>query len=339
MSIYTMKAARIHAFGPPEVLVYEDAPMPLLGDGEVLVRVRAASVNPPDWYLRDGYSALPEEWRPQGEFPMILGSDISGEIVATSGYFPDFKVGDEVYAMVRFPEGMMGECKAYAQYVTVPVAQIAHKPKSVDHVHAAAAPMSLLTAWQFLVDLGHSEPNPLQPHAHTPVPLEGKRVLINGAAGGVGHYAVQVAKLQGAYVIAVASSRHQDLLKELGADEVVDYTKVRPEDQYDDLDLVFDCVGGPTADRFLKTIKRGGALFLAFPLGFDGAERAAELDVFVSAAQVRSHGAQLAQMAGYIDDGSIRSVVDSVFPLAETAKAHARAAQGHIQGKIVLTVD
>lgn len=198
--------------------------------------------------------------------------------------------------------------------------------------------MSLLTAWQFMIELGHDEPNPLQPNMHEPVPLEGKTVLINGAAGGVGHFAVQIAKWKGARVIAVASGEHEAFVRDLGADEFIDYTKATPEDVIRDVDLVIDSVGGPTTGRFLRTLKRGGALFPIFSLGFSGAEEAEKLGVTVSATQVRSSGAQLAKLADLLDAGTIRVAVDSTFPLADARKAHERAARGHIRGKIVLTV-
>jgi NADPH:quinone reductase-like Zn-dependent oxidoreductase len=296
-------------------------------------------LNPPDWYLRDGYKMLPPEWRPQVSFPVILGTDISGVVTAIGDDVTDFAIGDAVYAMVRFPTGLAGESKAYAQYVSVPASELALKPAGIDHAHAAGAPMSLLTAWQFMIDLGHNEPNPLQPEMHQPVPLAGKTVLVNGAAGGVGHFAVQIAKLKGAHVIAVASGTHEALLRDLGADEFIDYTKTPPEDIARDIDLVIDALGGPTTGRFLPTLKRGGALFPIFPLGFSGAKEAEKLGVTVSATQVRSSGAQLTEVARLLDDGSIRVVLDSMFSLADARKAHERAAKGHIQGKIVLTVD
>ncbi|MFS2014265.1 NADP-dependent oxidoreductase [Azospirillum sp. CT11-132] len=334
-----MKAVRLHAFGGPEVLVYEDAPKPRPKAGEVLVRVHAVGLNPPDWYLRDGCRTLPPEWRPQVSFPIIPGTDISGMVEAVGDDVGTVAVGDEVYAMVRFPVGLAGDSRAYAEYVTVPASELGIKPPGIDHVHAAAAPMSLLTAWQFLVDLGHDEPNPLQPDQHRPVPLAGRTVLVNGAGGGVGHLALQIAKWKGARVIAVASGRHEALLRDLGADEVIDYTRIRPEDVVRGADLVIDAVGGPATRRFLPTLKRGGALFPIFPLGFDAGTEAAELGVTVSATQVRSNGAQLTEIGKLIDAGTIRVVIDSVFPLADARKAHERAAAGHVQGKIVLTVD
>ncbi|KYO49971.1 NADPH:quinone reductase [Tistrella mobilis] len=334
-----MNAVRIHRFGGPEVLVYEAVPRPRPGPGEVLVRVRAVGLNPPDWYLRDGYRSLPPAWRPAGGFPIIPGTDVSGVVAGLGRGVDDVAIGDAVYALIRFPEGVFGGSNGYAEYVSVPAAHLAPAPAGIGHVQAAAAPMSLLTAWQFLVDPGHDVPNPLQPARHQPVPLDGRRVLINGAAGGVGHFALQIAKLKGAQVIAVASARHKALLHDLGADQVIDYRETRPEDVVRDLDLVVDAVGGPATGRFLKTLKPGGALFPIFPLGFDGAAEATRQGVVVSATQVRSSGAQLRQLAPLLSDGRIRPVIDGTWPLAEARRAHERAGAGHIQGKIVLTVD
>lgn len=341
MSSKHMKAIRQHQFGGPAVLRLEDAPLPALQAGEVLVRVHAVGINPPDWYLREGYTMLPPEWQPQVTFPVIVGTDVSGVIAALADDVREingFAVGDEVYAMVRFPSGLAGQSCAYAQYVSVPVSELARKPASIDHVHAAAAPMSLLTAWQFMMALGHDEPNPLQPARHAPVPLKDKTVLVNGAAGGVGHFAVQIAKWQGARVIAVASGRHEALLRELGVDQFIDYTRAAPEELVRDVDLVIDAVGGADSGRFLRTLKKGGALFPIFPLGFSSFDEAAQLGVTVSSTQVRSNGAQLAELAHLLDAATIRVVIDSTYPLAEASQAHERAARGNIQGKLVLTV-
>jgi NADPH:quinone reductase-like Zn-dependent oxidoreductase len=237
--------------------------------------------------------------------------------------------------MVRFPS--FGDSKCYAEYVTVPASECALKPAGVSHIHAAAAPMSLLTAWQFLIELGHEVANPLQPELHRPVPLKGKRILINGAAGGVGHFAVQIAKMEGAYVIAVASTKHEAFLRGLGADEFIDYKKTAPEDVVRDVDVVLDTLGGPTTGRFLQTLKRGGHLFPVF-LGFSDAEEAAKRGIIVSTTQVRSNGPQLAKLGNLLEAGTLRVAIDSTFPLAEAKQAHERAALGHIQGKIALTV-
>ncbi|NYZ12555.1 NADP-dependent oxidoreductase [Azospirillum sp. RWY-5-1] len=333
----TMKAIRLHRFGGPEVLRWEDAPRPVPAAGEVLVKVHAAGVNPPDWYLRDGYRSLPPEWRPDPAFPLILGSDLSGVVAGVGDGVTDVRVGDEVFAMVRFPEHATRGGGAYAEYVGVPVNQLARKPAGIDHVHAAGAPMSLLTAWQFLIDPGHDAPNPFQPNRHAPVPLDGRTVLVNGAGGGVGHLAVQVARWRGARVIAVASGRHEGLMRDLGVDRFIDHTRTAAAEVVRDADLVLDTVGGPDTGRFLRSLKPGGALFPVFPLGFTGHDEAKAMGITVSTTQVRSNGAQLAEAARLLDDGTLRVVIDSTFPLAGAASAHERAARGNIQGKIVLT--
>lgn len=333
-----MKAVQMHELGGPEVLRYEDAPVPAIGPGEVRVRVHAIGLNPPDWYLREGYRTLPPEWRPKLSFPIVLGTDVSGVVEAIGDGVEGFAIGDEVYAMVRFPGQLAGDGRAYAELVSVPAAELAHRPRGIDHAHAAGAPMSLLTAWQFLVELGHDEPNPLQPTTHRPVPLEGKTVLVNGAAGGVGHLAVQLARWKGARVIAVASGAHGGFLRELGAAEVIDYETRAPEEVVRNVDLVVDTVGGPGAARFLRTLRPGGALFPVFPLGFAGGDEAAARGVTVSATQVRSNGRQLAELRGLLDAGTVRVAIDSTFPLADARAAHERAARGHIRGKIVLTI-
>ncbi|MVT12103.1 zinc-binding dehydrogenase [Chitinophaga sp. ysch24] len=330
-----MKAIRLHEFGGPEVLRYEEAPIPELKPGEVLVRVHAIGINPPDWYLRDGYKMLPPEWRPSIPMPVIPGTDVSGIVEAVAPDVKRFSAGDEVFGMIRFPS--FGESAAYAAYVAAPASDLAHKPAGINHVQAAGAPMAGLTAWQFLIELGHDVQNPLQPEKHQPVPLNGKTVLVNGAAGGVGHFAVQLAKLKGAHVIAVASGKHESFLRELGADEFIDYKKNAPEDVAQDIDLVVDTLGGPTTGRFLRTLKRGGALFPVF-LGFSDAEEAVKRGVTVSMTQVRSNGLQLEELGRLLDVRTVRVAIDSTFPLADAQKAHERAASGHIQGKIVLTV-
>jgi NADPH:quinone reductase-like Zn-dependent oxidoreductase len=338
MSIETMKAIRQHEFGGPEVLRYEDAPRPKPKAGELIVRVHAVGINPPDWYLRDGYKALPAEWQPVGDFPIILGTDVSGVVDIVADDVTEFSVGDEVYSMVRFPEGVFGESRAYAEYVSVLASEVALKPASLDHVHAAAAPMALLTAWQFMIEQGHYVPNPIQPFQHVPVPLEGKTVLVSGAAGGVGHVAVQLAKWKGARVIAAASGEHEAFLRGLGVDEFIDYTKMPPEEVVRDIDLVIDAIGGPKTARFLPTLKRGGALFPIFGLGAFGGDKAEKLGVTVSTTQVRSSGAQLEEIGRLLNDGTIHVAIDSEFPLADARKAHERGARGHIRGKLVLKV-
>jgi NADPH:quinone reductase-like Zn-dependent oxidoreductase len=198
--------------------------------------------------------------------------------------------------------------------------------------------MSLLTTGRFLIELGHNERNPLQPDKHEPLPLEGKTVLVNWVADRVGHFAVQLAKWKGARVIAIASGNKRGAPSRPRRDEFIDYTKTTAEDVVRDVDLVTDSVGDPTTGRFLRTLKHGGALFPVFPLGFSGAEEAKKLGVTVSTTQVRSSGTQLKEVGRLLDAGTVRVATDSTFPLAGAQKAHERAAHGHTQGKMALTV-
>jgi NADPH:quinone reductase-like Zn-dependent oxidoreductase len=247
----------------------------------------------------------------------------------------EFSAGDEVFGMLRFP-GFDG--RTYAEYVAAPASDLARKPAGIDHVQAAGAPMAVLTAWQYLIDLGHDVPSPFTGRVHQPVPLTpGMTVLVNGAAGGVGHFAVQLAKWKGAHVIAVASGRHEQFLRTLGADEYIDYTTTRATDVVSDVDVVIDTVGGPDSARLLTVLKRGGTMLPVFFAEYDP-EETVRLGISVSNIQVRSHGAQLAEIARLFDAGTLRTGVDSTYPLSEAGSAHTRAAQGHIQGKIVLTV-
>ncbi|MGW3559644.1 NADP-dependent oxidoreductase [Streptomyces sp. NPDC000963] len=330
-----MKAIRLHAFGGPHVLRYEEVPVPVPAPGEVLVRVAAAGLNPPDWYVREGMPGVPDGFRPSFDLPLIPGTDVSGVVEAVADGVRAFAPGDEVMGLLRFPDLM--QSGTYAEYVTAPAGDLALKPAGVDHVHAAALPMSGLTAWQYLIDVGHDHPSPFQDARHRPVGLDGTTVLVNGAGGGVGHLALQLAAWKGARTIAVASGAHERFLRDLGADVYIDYTKRRPEDVVRDVDVVLDAVGGPTSRRFLPTLKRGGSLFPVYVGEFDEEENA-RLGITVTGTQVRANGAQLAELAALVDTGVLRVAVDSVHPLAQARAAHERAAEGHLQGKIVLTI-
>jgi NADPH:quinone reductase-like Zn-dependent oxidoreductase len=333
----TMKAVRIHEFGGPEVLRYDDVAIPQPGPGEVLVRVAAVGVNPPDWYMREGMPGIPKEMLPPMDLPLVLGTDVSGVVEELAPDVEGLAVGDEVFGLLRFPTRLQGS--AYAEYVTAPASDLARKPSGVDHPTAAAAPMAALTAWQFLIELGHDHPSPFQPEPHRPVAIDADTtVLVNGAAGGVGHIAVQLAKHRGARVIAVASGAHEAFLRDLGADAFIDYTTHRPEEVAHDVDLVLDTVGGPGSRRLLRVLRRGGALFPVYLAEYD-ADEVAQLGVTTSATQVRSHGRQLEEIGRLLESGALRVAVERTYPLAQAREAHERAARGHLQGKLVLTVD
>ncbi|GGT07247.1 NADP-dependent oxidoreductase [Nonomuraea spiralis] len=318
-----MKAIRVHEVGGPEVLKLEEVPLPEPGPGEVLVRVHAAAVNPPDWYARRGFANIPASMRPEIPLPFTPGSDVSGVVAALGPGVTEWAEGDEVYGLVRFPRvGDLGG-RGYAEYTTAPVGHLARKPASVDHVAAAAVPMAGLTAYQYVHDIIGLRP--------------GSRVLVNGAAGGVGHFAAQLAADLGAYVIAVASGRHETFLKELGVAEFLDYTKVAPEDVVRDVDCLIDTVGGPAGHRFLPVLKDGGTLSPVFHGEYHD-EEAARRGIVRRGGQVHSDGPGMAALAELIDAGRLRVGVDSVFSLEEAPRAHERAERGHIQGKIVLRV-
>jgi NADPH:quinone reductase-like Zn-dependent oxidoreductase len=320
----TMEAVRVHGFGGPEVLRVEEVQRPEPGPGEVLVRVHAAGFNPLDLYRREGYARIPAALRPPASaLPFTPGVEASGTVAAVGPGVTGLRVGDEVFGLVRFPsvDGRAGD--AYAEYTTAPEEHLARKPAALDHVEAAAVPLAGLTAYQFLFD-------------HIRIGWD-RTVLVNGAAGGVGHFLVQLARTRRARVIAVASTRHEGFLRELGADEFVDYTTTAVEDAVRGVHHVFDCVGGPDGHRLLAVLEPGGTL-MPVSRGDYRPERAVELRISLHLNQVHSDGTQLAELARLADAGLLRAGIDSVFPLADAAKAHERAEQGHVQGKIVLQV-
>jgi NADPH:quinone reductase-like Zn-dependent oxidoreductase len=309
----TMKAIRIHNYGGPEVLQYEDAPRPQPKAGEVLVRVHAAGVNPIDWKVREGH--MKDFW-PQ-KFPLILGWDLSGVVEELGRGVSRFKIGDEVYGV---PDPTRNG--AYADHIVVRESELALKPNSLHHIRAAAVPLAALTAWQSLFDTAQLQP--------------GQRVLIHAGSGGVGHFAVQLAKWKGAYVSATASTKNQDLLRELGVDEPIDYTQQRFENVARNIDIVLDTIGGETQERSWSVLKKGGNLVsLVQP---PSEEKAKALGV--RAAFVASHpsGAQLAEIAKIIDSGKLAPIIDRILPLSEARRAHELSQSGHTHGKIVLRI-
>jgi NADPH:quinone reductase-like Zn-dependent oxidoreductase len=316
-----MMAARVHRFGPPSVLQWEQVERPAPGPDQVLLAVRAAGVNPPDWYLRSGFAELPEELRPPVRFPFIPGWDVSGVVVELGAEVTDWSIGDEVFGMIGFPPSGPSTGQTYAQYTVADAAALSPKPTALDHARAAALPMSGLTAYQFV-------------HHHAQI-QPGARVLVVGAAGGVGHLIVQLAKLQGAYVIAAASTRHAELLAQLGADEFIDYTKHEVGEQVRNIDVLFDTVGGPHGHRLLPTLRDGATLSPVF-MGDYRPEEAARRGIVQRSCQARSDTSQLAHLAALAATNKIRIVLEDTFALPEAWKSHERAERGHLQGKLVL---
>ncbi|MEW5980164.1 MAG: NADP-dependent oxidoreductase [Acidobacteriota bacterium] len=309
----TMKAVRIHEYGGPEVLRYEEIPRPSPGPGELLIRVHAAGVNPADWKIRQGYA---KEFL-KHSLPLILGWDVSGVVEAVGLEVTGWKEGAEVYS---FPDILRDG--AYAEYIVVRASAVALKPRCVDHVQAAAIPLAALTAWQALFDAGGL--------------VADQKVLIHGAAGGVGSFAVQLAKWKGGHVIGTASARNQVFLRGLGADEAIDYGAVRFEDVVRGVDVVFDTVGGGTLKRSWRVLKKGGILVSI--AGQPSGEEAARAGVREAFVFCQRNAAQLAELAKLVDTGRLRPIVETVLPLAEARRAQELSQTGHTRGKIVLRV-
>lgn len=253
--------------------------------------------------------------------PLILGWDISGEVAAVSPDVKDLTPGDAVFGMVNFP----GHGQAYAAYVAAPAAHLARKPDNISYEDAAAATLAALTAYQFLY------------HEYNIIP--GQRVLIHAAAGGVGHYAVQLARLAGAYVIGTASAQNMDFVKALGADEVIDYKVHRFEDVVSDVDFVLDAIGGENIDRSLKVIKKGGSI-ISIPSGLnaDMVEKARALGIHGAFHLVASSGKDMQAIAALLAEGKLRSHVSEVFSFDQMREAHLALERGVKRGKIVINV-
>ena len=310
----TMKAVRIHKYGGPEVLQSEDLPRPQVSAAtEVLIRVHAAGVNPVDSAIRRG---LVKEIFPVS-LPWIPGSDVSGVIEEVGPDVTRFKKGDEVFALLNPAKG-----GAYAEYVVVSESELALKPKLLHHMRAAAVPVAAVTAWNALFETAQLQ--------------SGQRVLIHGGAGGVGHFAVQLAKRKGAHVIATASAKNHELVYELGADEVIDYQAQKFEDVARKIDIVLDSIGGDTQERSWKVLKKGGVLvsIVQPPLG----EKARSVGARGAMVQSRPDGAKLAEIAKIIDSGQLAPVINRILPLSEARRAQELSQSGHMHGKIVLRV-
>lgn len=308
-----MQAVSINGYGGLDALKYGEAPQPKLNHDDVLIRVHAAAVNPVDVALRQGYMA--EYITPT--FPFILGCDVSGTIEAVGPDVNGFQIGDEVFA--RNNSGRDG---SYAEYVAVSAAEVVRKPHSLDHIHAAAVPHASLTAWTALVGAGDIS--------------AGQTVLIHGAAGGVGHLAVQLAKQRGARVIGTASGYNQEFLRQLGVDEAIDYTTTRFEDVAQEVDLVVDTIGGDTQERSFSTLKPGGMLVSVVQP--PSQERAEALGVRATIVGAYANPVAMAEIAALIDSGELKPHVSKVLSLSEARKAQEMLSTRHTRGKIVLQV-
>jgi NADPH:quinone reductase-like Zn-dependent oxidoreductase len=310
----TMKAIVVHQYGGPEVLKLENIPVPTPKDDEMLVKVFAAGVNSFDGNLRSGNWAKP----PNGtQLPWHPGYDIAGVVEKIGSKVTKFKAGDAVYAMIAILKG-----GGYAEYAIAREKDAALKPATISFVEAAGAPSVALTAWQAIVDKANVQ--------------SGQTVLIHGASGGVGLFAIPTAKVRGAKVFATASTANQDFLKELGADVAIDYKTQKFEDIAKDVDVVIDGVGRETLARSYPIVKKGGII-----VALSDRVDQAQLDKYGirgASLVVQNSGDELAQIGKLIDEKKIKVVVSETFPLADASKAEAKADTGHARGKIVLKV-
>ncbi|MDH4988348.1 NADP-dependent oxidoreductase [Aminobacter anthyllidis] len=308
-----MRAITQNTVGGPEVLEIAERPTPQIKAGDVLIRIKAAGVNPVDAAVRGGFYPL------LGEPPFVLGWDLSGTVEAVGVGANGFALGDEVFGMPNFP----GQAATYAELATAPASELAHKPKALDHAAAAALPLAGLTAWQGLVTAGKLK--------------AGDRVLIQAAAGGVGHIAVQIAKARDAYVIATASPGKVDFVRSLGADEVIDYTSDDFVAKAGPVDLVFEALGGDHPEKSLKALKDCGTLVVLLGLSDKAAAEAAARGIRVERISVRPDGEGLKELAKLTESGKLKIHVAKSFPLEEAGAAHAFLATKP-KGKVVLTV-
>lgn len=308
----TMKAARILQFGPPSVIVNEDMERPKAGPGQLLVQVKAAGVGPWDALIREGKSAV------SPAPPLILGSDLSGIVAEVGPGVSGFKAGDEVYGSTN--EGFVG---AYAEYAIASAGMMAAKPKRLNFLEAASAPVVAVTAWQMLFDYAHVQ--------------AGQTVLIHGGGGNVGAYAVQLAHEAKLNVIATAAANDLDYVRSLGANQVLDYHRERFEDSAHAVDVVIDTVGGTTRERSFRVLKPGGILVsVVSPISEETAKRYGVKAIFF---YVEVTTSRLQHITELFDSGKLVPSVGTVLPLSEARAAHDMLAGApHDRGKIVLKI-
>jgi len=306
----TMKAVRIHSFGGPDVLQLEEIPKPKPKAQELLVRVHAAGVNPADWKIREGLlGKIP--------LPAIVGGDFSGEVEELGAEIRDYHVGEAVFGVVASGSG------SYAEYAVAPVSQVIEKPPGLSQFEAAALPIASLTAWQALFD--------------TAALQSGQRILIHAAAGGVGHFAVQFAKWKQAHVIGTASAENSEFVRQLGADEVIDYRKSKFDEIVRNADVVLDTIGGETQERSWKVLKRGGILVSTVqPPSPEAAATHGVRGAFLLSNQRRID--ELASIAELVLSGRVKVHIHTILPLGDARKAQELSQSGHVIGKMVLRV-
>jgi NADPH:quinone reductase-like Zn-dependent oxidoreductase len=307
-----MKAIRIHSFGGPDVLRIETLPDPRPGPDEMLVKVLGASVNPVDYKIRKGaYPAVKDD-----KLPYTLGRDVAGMIERCGDRVTRFKRGDDLYAMLGIDRG------GFSEYAIVKDSEAAPKPARLDFIAAAAMPLAGLTAWQGLFRHGEVQ--------------SGQRVLIHAGSGGVGHLAIQFAKARGAHVVTTVSEQHVDFVRDLGADEVIDYKRQRFDEMVHDLDMVFDLIGGETQERSFQVLREGG--ILVSTLTAPSQDKARAHKVRATRYTAEPSGTELAEIGRLIEAGKVTPKVARQFNLGEAVEAERLVEQGHTEGKVVLRV-
>lgn len=313
-----MRAIVLKESGGTDKLEIQDIPVPKPKADEVLIKVKAFGINPVDIKTRKGLAMYDKI---KNEPPVILGWDVAGEVVEVGEDVTTLEVGDEVFGMINFP----GHGKAYAEYVTAPANHLAEKPQLISTQEAVAGTLAALTAWQVLVDEAKLQ--------------AGERVLIHAAAGGVGHFAVQIAKYLGAFVIGTASDANYDFVKGLGAEKFIDYTEVAFENVLRGIDVVFDTVGGNNPLRSLEVLKEGGRLVaIAGGLTEEVKKKAEERNIRAWSYLVHSNGDDMEQLAELLEAGTIRSFIAKEFAFDEIAQAHEQSETGKTRGKIVVVL-
>lgn len=307
-----MKAVVLKEYGNVNNLNYEEVEKPLPKDDEILIKVRVSAVNPVDWKIRDGF----------GEtlglnLPIILGCEIAGVVEATGADVQKFKTGDEVFGYISLTRN-----GGYAEFAIAKESEIVQKPQNIDFENAAAIGIAALTAWQAIFDTANL--------------TSGQKILIHGGAGGVGSMAVQLAKAKDTYVLTTASSKNEEFVKDLGTDEYIDYTKQKFEDVARNVDVVLDTIGGDTQERSFQILKKGG--FLVSTVAPPSKELAEKFGIKAEMLGVRPNIEQLVAITKLVEEGKIKTHIETVLPLSEVKKAHELSQSGHTRGKIVMKV-
>lgn len=307
-----MKAVVLKEYGNVNNLNYEEVKKPLPKDDEILIKVRVSAVNPVDWKIRDGF----------GEtlglnLPIILGCEIAGVVEATGADVQKFKTGDEVFGYISLTRN-----GGYAEFAIAKESEIVQKPQDIDFENAAAIGIAALTAWQAIFDTANL--------------TSGQKILIHGGAGGVGSMAVQLAKAKDTYVLTTASSKNEEFVKDLGTDEYIDYTKQKFEDVARNVDVVLDTIGGDTQERSFQILKKGG--FLVSTVAPPSKELAEKFGIKAEMLGVRPNIEQLVAITKLVEEGKIKTHIETVLPLSEVKKAHELSQSGHTRGKIVMKV-